>query len=116
MAEDTLIEFICRDPMGVVVTCLNTQWQYIIKHKEMEGQQGVARAIIESPEFINRSKNFKNRQCYYKQLVMAGIGSTYLRVVVKLGSKPFGPKRGYMVNAFACKGPQEGEILIWEKS
>ena len=116
MVKDTIIEFICRDPRGMVVTCLNTQWQYIIKHREMEGQQGIVRAIIESPAFINRSKNFNNRQCYYKQLVMPGIGSTYLRVVVELSSKPFRPKRGYMVNAFACKGPQEGEILIWEKS
>ena len=116
MAEDTVIEFICKDARGIIVTCLNTQWQYIVKHKEMEDQQGIVRAIIESPEFINRSKNFNNRHCYYKQLVVPGIGSTYLRVVVKLSSKPFRPERGYLVNAFACKGPQEGEILIWKKS
>lgn len=70
------------------------------------------RAILEAPEFINRSKDFKDRHTYYKQVVLPQIGSTYIRVVVKLN---FWRKRGQVVNAFAVKGPQKGEKLIWKR-
>lgn len=113
MSPETVIEFICKDVRGIVVTCLNTQWQYLLKHPEMEGQQGVVRAIIEAPEFIHRSRDYKDRHTYYKQVVLSGIGNTYIRVIVKVNSWL---KRGQVYNAFAVKGPQEGETLIWKRS
>jgi hypothetical protein len=108
-------EFSCRDKDHILITCSKEQWQYLIKHKEMENQQGVVKAVIESPDFINQSKNHKNRKTFYKQLVLKDIGSTYLRVVIEYKTNLLGLKRGYVINAFSCDGAQKGEQVIWKK-
>jgi chaperonin GroEL (HSP60 family) len=115
MAQPQYNEFVCKDVRDIQVSCAKSQWQYLIKHKEMEECQGVVKAIIESPSFINQSKTDKKRQTYYKQLVLPKIGSTYVRVVVEFRETD-GQKRGYVINAFACNGPQKGEKLIWQKN
>lgn len=111
---DNYTEFVCKEPRNVIISCSKKQWSYLSKHKEMEGQQGVVKAVIEKPDFICQSRDFKNRNTFYKRLVMASVGDTYIRVVVEYRGKLLG-KRGYMINAFPCGGMQEGEVIIWEK-
>lgn len=108
--------FSCKDPRGVEVTCSKQQWDYLIKHKEMVGQQGVVKVIIEKPDFINQSSRSGSRNTYYKRLVLPNIGSTYIRVVIDIKEKESGIKKGYVINAFATDGPQKGERLLWERN
>jgi ssRNA-specific RNase YbeY (16S rRNA maturation enzyme) len=75
MSEYTGTEFVCTDVLGLEIKCATEQWQYLIKHEEMIGQQGVIKAILMSPDFINQSAK-KNCHTYYKRLVLAKIGST----------------------------------------
>ena len=107
--------FVCKDPRGVVISCSKEQWNYLIKHREMVGQQGVVKAVIKTPDYIYQSRNFKSRNTYYKRLVLPEIGDTYVRVVVELKEKTTGTQRGYVINAFASSGSQKGERLLWEK-
>ena len=109
------IEFVCEDVNGISVSCSKQQWQYLVKHKEMEGQQGVVRAVIESPDFINQSASSSKKYTYYKQLVLPIVGNTYVRVVIARKIRALG-KRGYVINAFSCDGEQQGEERIWTKS
>ena len=81
----------------------------------MIGQQSVVKAIVEKPDSIYRSKNYKERNTYYKRLVLPSIGNTYIRVVVLCKETDSGNKKGYVINAFACNGSQRGEKLLWEK-
>jgi len=109
-------EFACKDPRGIVISCSKQQWEYLVKQREMEGQQGVVKAILEAPDFINQSRDFKDRHTYYKQLVLHSVGNTYIRVVVKVKSKILARKRGYVINAFSCSGTQKGERLLWKRN
>jgi len=103
--------------LGLEIKCATEQWQYLIKHEEMIGQQGVVKAILMSPDFINQSAKKKNCHTYYKRLVLAKIGSTYVRVVVEIKYRlsPKSWKYGNLINAFSCNGEQLGEVRIWTK-
>ena len=81
----------------------------------MENQQGVVKAVLETPNFINKDKNYGNRRCYYKQLVLPVIGSTYVKVIVQK-SKWLGWNKCHVINAYACDKPSRGETLKWKKN
>ncbi|MBA7699082.1 hypothetical protein ES703_107768 [subsurface metagenome] len=70
---------------------------------------------IEKPDSIHQCKDFKDRNLFYKRLVLPSVGDTYIRVVVKYRGKLLRDKRGYVINAFSCNGPRKGEVLLWEK-
>jgi hypothetical protein len=116
MSDTTVNEFVCEDVRGLTIICSKERWEHLTRHGEMVGTQGVVKAIIASPEFINRSASEKNRQTYYKQLVLPNTGSTYVRVVVELSNRLLRKKKGYIINAFRCNGEQNGEVRIWTKS
>ena len=97
------------------MSCSSEDWQHAARHEEVRGNQGVMKAVIESPEFINQSASVKNRHTYYKHLVLPGHGAVILRVVVELSKNPIKRNRAYFRNAFRCTGEQQGEVRIWTK-
>jgi hypothetical protein len=116
MLQNNDIEFTCIDIRGIFVSCSKERWRHLTEHKEMIDQQVLVKSIIESPEFINISASFKDRQTYYKKMVLPSIGSSYVRTVVKIHVNLSGKKKGYVINAFSCKGEQKGEVRIWTRS
>ncbi len=110
------IEFSCFDRGSILVTCAKSQWIYLAKHKEVVGRQRLVKAVIENPDSIRQSKKHKKRRTLYKVNVFPQlIGRPHIRVVVEYRKKPLGEMRGYVINAFSCKGVQDGEVLIWER-
>jgi hypothetical protein len=115
MEESRKTEFRCIDPNGVIISCHNWNWAHLINHKELIGQQGVVKAVIESPDFINNDVKHKNRTNYYKLLILPRIGSTYVRITVQ---KPIllSRKRGVIITGYACNGEKKGEVRLWSKN
>lgn len=110
------IEFGCYDVNSVLVTCSKSQWDYLVKHQEMIERQGVVKSIIESPDFICISARHTKRRTIYKMVVLPPpYGNTYVRVVVEYKRRLISKMRGYVINAFACNGMQEGEVKVWER-
>lgn len=108
-------EFECVDPRGIRIVCFTKGWEHAIKHKEIEGTQNIIKAIIEKPDFINRSRAVRNSHLYYKRLVLQSLGDTYIRVVTKLVRKRFRYKWGILETALACNGERSGEVRLWTK-
>ncbi|MFC1939129.1 hypothetical protein ACFLXO_00375 [Chloroflexota bacterium] len=114
MERGSETEFSCIDPNGIVISCSEQSWTHLTKHNEMIGQQGIIKAVLESPDFINRDANHKKWNNYYKLLVLPQIGSTYVRVTVQR-PRLIGRKRGYVITGHACNGEKKGEVRLWSK-
>ncbi len=108
-------EFTCVDFRGKTVACLYDDWQYLIKHQEMRNQQKTVQDIIQSPDFLNRDKDFKNRYSYYKLTVLPRLGVTYVKVIVEFRRSILVIDKGFVYNAFSCRGEKKGEVRIWTK-
>jgi hypothetical protein len=115
MPQFSEIEFTCVDVRGKTITCLYDDWQYLIKHQEMRNQQKVVQDIIQSPDFINGDKDFKNRHSYYKFTTLPRLGETYVKVIVEFKTELLGTEKGFVYNAFACRGEKQGEVRKWTK-
>mgnify|MGYP001597638765 CR=1 FL=1 len=107
--------FRCKDPNGISINCSRGNWEHATEHKEMIGQQGVAKAVLETPDFINRDLTNKKRSNYYKLLVLPNIGSTYVRVTVQRSAIIL-RKTGYVITSHACNNEKKGEIRLWTKN
>jgi hypothetical protein len=80
----------------------------------MIGKEKIVQAIVGKPQAVYASASVKGRVTLYKRLVLPPpIGDTFIRVVVEYKNSPFKKKRGYICNAFSCRGKQQGEVLIW---
>ena len=77
--------------------------------------QGVAKAVLESPDFINRDLTNRKRRNYYKLLVLPNIGNTYVRVTVER-TTIFMWKRGEVITSHACNDEKKGEVRLWTKN
>jgi hypothetical protein len=115
MPEYPDTEFACVDIRGKKVICLYEDWQYILHHQEMRGNQDIARDVVQSPDFINRDKDFKNRENYYKLVTLSRNRITLVKVVVEFNHTMFKSRIGYLYNAFACGVEKQGEVRIWTK-
>jgi|WetSurMetagenome_2_1015567.scaffolds.fasta_scaffold1112503_1 hypothetical protein len=107
--------FKCVDARGIQIKCLYEDWQYLLKHQEMRDNQKIVQEIIQNPDYINRDKDFKNRENYYKVVTLSRNRITLVKVIVEL-KKPLFRKSGYLYNAFACGVEKPGEVRIWTKS
>ena len=108
-------EFECVDPRGIRIVCFVRAWEHATKHREIEGEEGIIKAIIETPDFINRSKVVKNSHLYYKRLVLKTVGDTYVRVVTEIKREHLLNKWGLLKTALACNGEREEEVRLWTK-
>jgi hypothetical protein len=104
-------EFECIDPRGMQVVCFEELWG----HAALVGKQGVVKAVIENPDFINRSKTEKRAHLYYKRLILPTIGDTYIRAVIELRGLLKKRKWGFFKTALPCNGETEGEERLWTK-
>ena len=109
------IEFRCTDPNGISISCSAQSWIHLTRHKELVGQQGIVKVVLETPDFINRDVNRKRRSNYYKLVVLPQIGMTYVRITVQR-PKLFGRKKGYVITGVACNGEKKGEVRLWSKN
>jgi hypothetical protein len=106
--------FTCVDVRGITVNCLYDDWQYILHHREMRDKESIVQEILHNPDFINRDKDFRNRENYYK-LVTLTRNIRLVKVVVEF-KKPFLKKKiGNLYNAFACGVEKQGEVRVWTK-
>jgi len=109
----------CRDRDGIQVTCDKGSWKKHIvpKHKEVEGQEAVVEAAINSPGWVYQDKDFANRKlCYAKGVLPSPHSEQYLRVVIEYRtSRLTGKESGHVVSAFACTGIREGDKLLWSQ-
>jgi len=114
MPKYSQYEFECLDVRGKPIKCLYEDWQYLLKHQEMRDNQKIAQEIVQDPEFINRDKNFKNRENYYKTVTLSRKRTALVKVVVEFKGS-FLKRVGYLYNAFACGVEKQGEVRIWTK-
>jgi len=114
--EGNPTESTCEEPRGIIVSCSKEQWEHIANHKEMVEQQGIVKAILEKPDFICQCPDFKNRNAFYKRIVLQSVSDTYIRIVVRYRRKSIKNKRGYLVTALATDGAKKGEVVIWKKT
>jgi hypothetical protein len=115
MLQYSNVEFTRVDVRGKTVECLYNDWQYLIKHQEMRYQQNVVQDILKTPEFINRDKDFHNRFSYYKLTTLPSLGETYVKVIVEFKKYIFASEKGFVYNAFSCRGEKQGEVRVWTK-
>ena len=109
-------EFECVDPHGMRVVCEEELWKHATLHVALVGKQGIVKAVIENPDFINRSKTKKRAHLYYKRLVLPTIGDTYIRAVIELRGLLKKRRWGFFKAALPCNGETEGEERLWTKS
>ena len=115
MSEE--IVFVCKDKDDVVIVCMTEAWRHIAnKHRELKELKELVRAVIEIPDGICQSRNFKNRKTLYKECVLPKpIGKAVIRVVVQYNRKRVLWKEGRVITALVCNGMQQGEVLLWGK-
>jgi hypothetical protein len=78
----------------------------------MNGQQGVVKAIIESPLSEYQDVRHVDTRNLYKRLVLNPIGSTLVKVSIRYGSR-MGRERGFVKSAYATNTVKRGEVWRW---
>jgi hypothetical protein len=106
-------EFVCKDRKGITVACSRECWaKHVIVHAEMNGQQGVVKAVVESPTSEYQDAHHIDTRNYYKRLVLKNWGNTLVKVSVRYGSQ-MGKERGRVKTAYATDKVKKGEVWLW---
>jgi len=106
-------EFICKDRNGITVSCSRECWvKHIAIHAEMNGQQGVIKAIISSPSSEYQDAHHVDRRSLYKRLVLNKIGNTLIKISIRYSSQ-MGRERGIVMTAYATDKVKRGEVWLW---
>jgi len=78
----------------------------------MVGQQGIVKAVIETPLSEYQDVHHIDTRNLYKNVVLPIVGNTYIKVCLKY-IKVYGRERAIVRTAYATNGLKKGEVWLW---
>ena len=103
-----------KDPLNNIITLTKECWtEHILKeHPEMELFYNELRNTIKEPEYIFKSKIFKQARLYFKGYLHPEYGHFYIMAVINYKEHK---KTGYVMTGFPVYNLKKGGELIWKK-